>query len=102
VNPESGSVGVASDDRLPVGVDRFDGHVIEALARDADVIPCSGLVPEAVFGDARRFPFAASRTYTPESASAAQLLAMHRALRVGRAVIVQPSVYGTDIALRVA
>ena len=49
-----------------------------------------------VFGDARRFPFAASRTYTPESASAAQLLAMHRALRVGRAVIVQPSVYGTD------
>lgn len=49
-----------------------------------------------VFGDARRFAFAASRTYTPESASAAELLAMHRALRIGRAVIVQPSVYGTD------
>ena len=49
-----------------------------------------------VFGDARRFPFAASRTYTPESASAAELLAMHRALRISRAVIVQPSVYGTD------
>jgi predicted TIM-barrel fold metal-dependent hydrolase len=49
-----------------------------------------------VFGDARQFPFAASRTYTPEPASAAGLLAMHRALRIGRAVIVQPSVYGTD------
>ena len=49
-----------------------------------------------VFGDGGRFPFAASRTYTPESASAAELLAMHRALHIGRAVIVQPSVYGTD------
>ena len=46
--------------------------------------------------DPGRFPFAASRTYTPESATAAQLLAMHRALHIGRAVIVQPSVYGTD------
>src|ERR1700723_1265699 len=49
-----------------------------------------------VFGDPGRFPFAASRTYTPESASAAQLLAMHRALHISRVVIVQPSVYGTD------
>ena len=46
--------------------------------------------------DPGRFPFAGSRTYTPESATAAQLLAMHRALRISRAVIVQPSVYGTD------
>src|SRR6516162_970315 len=46
--------------------------------------------------DPGRFPFAASRTYTPESATAAQLLAMHRALHIDRAVIVQPSVYGTD------
>ena len=46
--------------------------------------------------DPSRFPFAASRTYTPESASAAELLAMHRALHISRAVIVQPSVYGTD------
>ena len=49
-----------------------------------------------VFGDASRFPFAASRTYTPEPASAAELLAMHRALHISRVVIVQPSVYGTD------
>jgi len=46
--------------------------------------------------DPGRFPFAASRTYTPESATAAQLLAMHRALHITRVVIVQPSVYGTD------
>lgn len=46
--------------------------------------------------DPRRFPFAPSRTYTPESATAAQLLALHRALHISRVVIVQPSVYGTD------
>jgi len=46
--------------------------------------------------DPGRFPFTGSRTYTPEAATAAQLLAMHRALHVSRVVIVQPSVYGTD------
>jgi predicted TIM-barrel fold metal-dependent hydrolase len=46
--------------------------------------------------DPGRFSFAPSRTYTPESATAAQLLAMHRALHISRVVIVQPSVYGTD------
>jgi predicted TIM-barrel fold metal-dependent hydrolase len=49
-----------------------------------------------VFGDPSRFPFAASRTYTPESASVAELIAIHRALHISRLVIVQPSVYGTD------
>lgn len=49
-----------------------------------------------VFGDPNRFPFAASRTYTPKSASVAELLALHRVLHISRAVIVQPSVYGTD------
>src|SRR5215469_6846151 len=49
-----------------------------------------------VFGDPSRFPFAASRTYTPEPASAAELLAIHQALHISRVVIVQPSVYGTD------
>jgi predicted TIM-barrel fold metal-dependent hydrolase len=51
-----------------------------------------------VFGDARRFPFAASRTYTPESASVAELMALHRDLHISRVVFVQPSVYGTDNA----
>jgi predicted TIM-barrel fold metal-dependent hydrolase len=49
-----------------------------------------------VFGDPNRFPFSPSRTYTPESASVTELLAIHRALHISRAVIVQPSVYGTD------
>lgn len=49
-----------------------------------------------VFGDPNRFPFSPSRTYTPEPASVAQLMAMHRALHISRVVIVQPSVYGTD------
>jgi predicted TIM-barrel fold metal-dependent hydrolase len=49
-----------------------------------------------IFGDPQRFPFAAGRTYTPETASVAEMRALHRALRTTRVVIVQPSVYGTD------
>jgi predicted TIM-barrel fold metal-dependent hydrolase len=46
--------------------------------------------------DPASFPFAASRTYTPEPATVPELLAMHRALHLDRVVIVQPSVYGTN------
>jgi predicted TIM-barrel fold metal-dependent hydrolase len=49
-----------------------------------------------VFGDPRRFAFAAARTYTPEPASVDEMRALHRALHADRVVIVQPSVYGTD------
>jgi predicted TIM-barrel fold metal-dependent hydrolase len=49
-----------------------------------------------VFGDPRRFAFAAGRTYTPEPASVGEMRALHRALHTTRVVIVQPSVYGTD------
>jgi predicted TIM-barrel fold metal-dependent hydrolase len=49
-----------------------------------------------VIGDAARFPFAASRGYTPEGASLAEMRRMHRALHISRVVIVQPSFYGTD------
>jgi len=49
-----------------------------------------------VFGTAAEFPFAAGRGYTPPPASAAELLALQRALRLSRVVIVQPSVYGGD------
>ena len=51
-----------------------------------------------VFGDPTRFPFAPARRYTPEPASVAELRTLHRTLRIGRVVIVQPSVYGTDNA----
>jgi predicted TIM-barrel fold metal-dependent hydrolase len=49
-----------------------------------------------IFGDPQRFPFAASRVYTPEPASIEETRALHRALHVERIVIVHPSVYGTD------
>ena len=49
-----------------------------------------------VFGDPRRFPFAAARNYTPEQASVAEMRALHKALHTDRVVIVHPSVYGTD------
>lgn len=51
-----------------------------------------------VFGDPRRFPFFAGRTYTPEPASVDELRKLQRALGTTRAVVVQPSVYGTDNA----
>jgi predicted TIM-barrel fold metal-dependent hydrolase len=51
-----------------------------------------------VFGDAGRFAFSPSRTYTPEPASTDEMRALHRALHIDRVVIVQPSVYGTDNA----
>jgi predicted TIM-barrel fold metal-dependent hydrolase len=49
-----------------------------------------------MFGDPKQFPFAADRVYTPEPASIAEMRALHRALRMDRVVVVQPSVYGTD------
>ncbi|HXA57480.1 MAG TPA: amidohydrolase family protein [Candidatus Acidoferrum sp.] len=49
-----------------------------------------------IFGDAKKFPFASGRTYTPESASVEEMRQLHRALHTDRVVVVQPSVYGTD------
>ena len=43
-----------------------------------------------------RFSFAATRTYTPESATVPEMRELHRKLHTDRVVIVQPSVYGTD------
>ena len=51
-----------------------------------------------IFGDSRRFSFAPSRAYTPETASIEEMRALHRTLHTDRVVIVQPSVYGTDNA----
>lgn len=49
-----------------------------------------------VFGDPKRCPFFAGRTYTPDIASVDELRQLQSALRLERVVIVQPSVYGTD------
>jgi predicted TIM-barrel fold metal-dependent hydrolase len=49
-----------------------------------------------VFGDPKKYPFFAGRTYTPETASVDELKRSLAALHMERVVIVQPSVYGTD------
>jgi len=82
----AGSMGLA--------ISRENPHSITRVQFDVPEGACDCHVH--IFGDPSRFPFAASRTYTPESASAAELLEIHRALHISRAVIVQPSVYGTD------
>jgi predicted TIM-barrel fold metal-dependent hydrolase len=49
-----------------------------------------------VFGDPARYPMWSGRTYTPEPASSAEMMALHKALHMERVVIVTPSIYGTD------
>jgi predicted TIM-barrel fold metal-dependent hydrolase len=49
-----------------------------------------------IFGDPRRFPFFAGRTYTPEPALPDDMAELHKRLTIERVVIVTPSVYGTD------
>jgi predicted TIM-barrel fold metal-dependent hydrolase len=49
-----------------------------------------------IIGDPAKFPFAADRVYTPETASPEEMSALHRALHIQRVVIVTPSFYGTD------
>jgi len=49
-----------------------------------------------IHGDTAKFPWFAGRTYTPELATPEEMLAVHKALKIQRVVIVTPSVYGTD------
>ena len=49
-----------------------------------------------ILGPEARFPYAQSRVYTPPDCTEAHYLAQLNALGVDRAVLVQPSVYGTD------
>jgi predicted TIM-barrel fold metal-dependent hydrolase len=48
--------------------------------------------------DPVRFPYAAKRVYSPPPALIDDLVELHKALRIDRVVIVQPSVYGADNA----
>ena len=50
-----------------------------------------------IFGPKDRYPLVANRTYTPPEASLESYNTLLKILGVERAVIVQPSVYGTDI-----
>lgn len=49
-----------------------------------------------LFGPQSRYPYVADRTYTPPDARFDDLSALHAALGIGRAVLIQPSVYGVD------
>jgi predicted TIM-barrel fold metal-dependent hydrolase len=49
-----------------------------------------------IFGPVEQYPFIPGRSYTPPPASIQAYQRMLRALGLDRAVIVQPSVYGTD------
>lgn len=49
-----------------------------------------------VIGDPARYPFDGRRSYTPEPASLAAYRGVMEACGIERAVLVQPSVYGTD------
>jgi 2-pyrone-4,6-dicarboxylate lactonase len=49
-----------------------------------------------VFGPADKFPYAPERSYTPPDAPKERLAALHAALGIERAVIVQASCHGTD------
>lgn len=49
-----------------------------------------------IFGPAERYPYSPARGYTPPDAPLAALFDLHGVLGVERAVLTQPSVYGTD------
>lgn len=49
-----------------------------------------------IFGPADRYPYNRDRSYTPPDASRADYMSLLRTLGFERAVLIQPSVYGTD------
>ena len=49
-----------------------------------------------IFGPGAKYPYASDRPYTPPDAPLEDFRALHRKLGVGRAVIVNASVHGTD------
>jgi predicted TIM-barrel fold metal-dependent hydrolase len=55
-----------------------------------------------VFGPQSRFPYLADASYIPQDASPEQYAHMLRTIGCERAVLVQPSVYGTDNACMIA
>ena len=69
-----------------------------ATAVNFDVPPHACDSHTHIFGDPKKFPFWSGRSYTPEPALPDEMSALHRALRIERVVIVNPSVYGTDNA----
>ncbi len=72
-------------------------------APEADVFASRFVPPKGscdchahIFGPEAQFPYSLPRTYTPPEASLISYLSMLDVIGIERAVIVQPSVYGTD------
>lgn len=73
---------------------------------DPAPVPPSFVVPRGtidchahIFGSAEQYPLSPKRGYTPPEASLDDYQALHRVLGgIERAVLTQPSVYGTDNA----
>ena len=49
-----------------------------------------------IFGPEQRYPYVSDRRFTPPEASVQAYVHLHRTLGLSRAVLVQPSSYGTD------
>jgi len=64
--------------------------------RPAMVMPAGACDTHAHVFDAARYPYQATRAYTPPDNGVAHLLALHDALGLARGVVVQASVHGTD------
>lgn len=62
----------------------------------AFAIPAGACDTHAHVFDAARFPYQATRAYTPPDNGVERLLATHDALGIARGVVVQASVHGTD------
>lgn len=80
-----------------------DTTIPACAAADPDPHPAMFTPPERacdchshIFGPASTYPYTPHRTYTPPDAPLKQYQHMLKTLGISRAVIVQPSVYGTD------
>ncbi|MFC1665848.1 amidohydrolase family protein [Pseudomonadota bacterium] len=70
---------------------------------DPDPIRPNFVVPKGavdthahIFGPESKYPYSPARGYTPPDASVASFRHLHQILGIERAVLTQPSVYGTD------
>ena len=79
---------------------------IDCLAPDPNPRPPKFAMPAHacdchahVLGPPEKYPYVANRSYTPPTALLEDYQALHRVLGIERAVIVQPSVHGTDNAV---
>jgi predicted TIM-barrel fold metal-dependent hydrolase len=66
------------------------------LSPPAEALPAGACDAHVHVFDPQAFAYQAIRSYTPGAAPVAALQAMHARAGIGRCVLVQPSVYGTD------